>query len=1308
MKRRALLVGGGASLVALAEGVPQVASATPADRYAPATGDVFTSSFEADDRPLDWTSTAEVDAAGRKRMSGVTGSPSTGIPGSIADKISKCTASADNPPDEIAANLVDSDAGTKWLAFSATAWVQVELTEPVAVVTYALTSANDHPERDPKDWTLQGSQDGTQWTDLDSRTGQSFDKRYQLRSFDVDNNTAYAYYRLAISANGGGDDLQLAEWQLSNGDDAPPAQKDITTVVGTGPTSGPTMAKRVGFTGVASLEFSGQHTAKGRGYAYNKLYDVDLPVRSDTILSYLVFPVLAAGDLTYPSTYVALDLAFSDGSYLSELDATDQHGVPASPSGQGAGKILYANQWNCVRIDVGAVAAGKRVRRILFGYDNPNGPASFHGWVDDIRLGKPVPDTRSRPTDYVLTTRGTNATGDFSRGNNIPATAVPNGFNFWVPVTDAGSTSWLYQYQKANNARNRPELQAFAVSHEPSPWMGDRQTFQVMPSAAAGTPDAGRGARALAFSHDNEIAQAHRYAVTFDNGISVELAPTDHAAIFRFGFPGDNASLIFDNVSDKGGLTLDPDGRSLHGYSDVRSGLSAGATRLYVYAEFDRPVTGSGMLSGGGGENVCGYLRFDAGARRQVTMRIATSLIGVAQAKHNLALEIAAGDSLESVRERARQAWESRLGVIEVEGATPDQLTTLYSNLYRLNLYPNSGFENVGTNRQPTYRYASPVSKPVKDSTDTETGARIVDGTIYVNNGFWDTYRTAWPAYALLYPSIAGRLVRGFVQQYLDGGWVSRWSSPGYADLMTGTSSDVAFADAYLKGVTGFDPADAYQAAIRNASVAPPDASVGRKGLDTSIFLGYTPTGTDESVSWALEGFLNDFGIGNMAAELARRAKPGSDEARRYAEESDYYLRRCRNYVYLFDPDIDFFQGFDAHHTPRKSPDSYDPRDWGGDYTETDGWNFAFHVPHDGNGLANLYGGRDGLAAKLDAFFGTPEDAQHTGSYGGTIHEMLEARDVRMGQYGHSNQPSHHICYMYTYAGQPWKTQQKVREVLRRLYVGSDIGQGYCGDEDNGEMSAWWIFSALGIYPLQMGSARYVLGSPLFRKATVHLENGHDLVVTAPGNSVSTVYVAGVRLNGKQYGKSFVDHAALAGGARLDFTMSDRPTRWASDPDAAPPSLTTGSEVPRPLTDVTGGASASTSDGTDPGKLADDTSATQVTFGSDHVSISYQLDAATEISHYTLTSGITEHGDPTSWTLSGSADGSDWQVLDTRTGETFRWRRQTRPYTVAKPGSYRRYRLDVTATTGSAPLTLAQIELLTTPAVPPTKPDKSH
>ncbi|HEU5469068.1 MAG TPA: GH92 family glycosyl hydrolase, partial [Actinophytocola sp.] len=868
----------------------------------------------------------------------------------------------------------------------------------------------------------------------------------------------------------------------------------------------------------------------------------------------------------------------------------------------------------------------------------------------------------------------------------FPATAVPHGFNFWTPVTDAGSTSWIYEYHRGSDEQNRPALQAFAVSHLPSPWMGDRQTFQVMPTAAPGRIKPGRHARALTFKRANEIARPHYYSVRFDNEVRTEITPTDHAAVFRFTFPGEEAGLIFDNVSCQGRLTLDPDTGTVSGYSDVRSGLSTGAGRMFVYATFDRKVIESGRLWRGLSNRVTGFLRFlpeEGDEPTVVTMRIATSLISLAQAKRNLALEIAAADTFDTVRDRARALWEDILGRIEVEGASDEELTTLYSNLYRLYLYPNSGFENTGTAERPEYYYASPFSARLGADTPTASMAKLVPGKVYVNNGFWDTYRTCWPAYALLTPTRCGELIDGFVQHYRDGGWLSRWSSPGYANLMTGTSSDVAFADAYLKGVTNFDVQGAYAAALRNATVSSPNDSVGRRGLHESIFLHYTPTTVDESVSWTLEGCLNDFGIANLAKALGDQDNHG------------YFLDRARHYVYCFDQDTGFFLGRRSDHRFRLAPDDYDPRVWGHDYTETNGWNTAFSVPHDGQGLANLHGGPKELAAKLDEFFDTPEDADLPGSYGRTIHEMTEARDVRMGQYGHSNQPAHHIGYMYAYTGQPAKIAEKVREIMSRGYSGSEIGQGYCGDEDNGEMSAWWLFSALGFYPLQVGSPYYVIGSPLFRKAVVHLENGRDLVINAPNNSRDNIYVRALRVDGRPYDKCWLPHELLAGGAVLDFEMGPEPSDWATGPDARPPSLTDGPEVPLPLHDITDSRSGRStwSGGEEPVPVFDGTGR-EATFDEPPIWIRYSLrDSRAAVRRYTLTSG-SRPGDPKDWVLEGSNDGHRWTTVDERTGEEFRWRRQTRAFTVADPGEYAHYRLRITAASGERTLTIAEIELL--------------
>jgi hypothetical protein len=587
----------GLGLAALALGLaPQAAAATTE----------FASSFEPGDRALDWTSTAE-------RQSGVTGSARTGIPGSISDKIAAIAASAENPPNETKEKAFDGSPSTKWLAFQSAGWLRAQLSEPVAVVDYALTSANDSPERDPRDWQLQGSQDGESWTTLDTQTGQDFSDRFQTKEYRFANATAYRYYRLNVTANHSGGLIQLAELQLSDGDTTPPPPSDMKAFISSGPVSGPNMKPNAGFSGLKALQYSGEQTVDGRGYAYDKLYAVDVKVTRDTELSYEIFPELTQQDLRYPSTYAAVDLAFSDGTYLSDLHATDQHGAELSPTGQGASKTLYADQWNHKAARIGDVAAGKTIKRILVGYDNPAGPGLFNGWIDDIAItAHPAHPRPAHLSDWAVTTRGTNSSGSFSRGNNFPATAVPHGFNFWTPVTDANSLDWLYEYQKANDADNLPQLQAFALSHEPSPWMNDRQTFQVMPSLATGT---GRDARALPFHHANEVARPYYYGVTFDDGIKGEIAPTDHAALLRFSFPRDGATLIFDNV-DRGeaSLTIDRAGNSISAVTNTNDGN--GATPMYVYATFDRPMTASAST-----RDRTGWASF---AARTVTMRVAT------------------------------------------------------------------------------------------------------------------------------------------------------------------------------------------------------------------------------------------------------------------------------------------------------------------------------------------------------------------------------------------------------------------------------------------------------------------------------------------------------------------------------------------------------------------------------------------------------------------------------------------------------------------------------------------------------------
>ncbi|MDX3002798.1 GH92 family glycosyl hydrolase [Kribbella solani] len=1021
---------------------------------------------------------------------------------------------------------------------------------------------------------------------------------------------------------------------------------------GGGP-GGPT-SPRAGFSSVDATRYSG--SSGGR-------QEVDLPVAERVLqpgdrLRYKIYPELDAA-LTYTATYAAVELVFADGTRSAGLD---QYGNPADAAGQGAAKILYTNQWNDVQVEL---PAGKTVARAVLVVDAPEPGHEFAGWIDDVEIGPapPAPDGTDLAA-YVDTRRGTNASHDFSRGNTLPITAWPNGFNFLTPVTNASTHRWPYEYHRANNPDNRPELQGLTFSHQPSPWMGDRDQLTIMPVAAA-DPLGDPAERAAAFSHDDEIARPDLYAVTLANGIRAELTPSDHGAIFRFTFPADapGRHLVFDTIDENGEFGYD--GTAFTGW--VENGSETGRTRMYCYGLLSAAPTKFGPAIGGRANGRAAT--FDV---PEVTLRIATSFIGVDQARHNLSLELE-GRTFEEIQAAANAVWNERLQVMRPEGATLPQLRTVYGNLYRLNLYPNSHFENVGTAEAPEYRYASPVLPVEGTATARDTNAVVRPGKMYVNSGFWDTYRTAWPAYAFFYPELTGELIDGFVQQYRDGGWIARWSSPGYADCMTGTSSDVSFADAYLKGVPLPDALATYDAGLRNATVAPEATEVGRKGAETGFFAGYVSTGTEESVSWSLEAYLNDFGLARAAARLAE--DPAVPAARRaeLREEAEYLRRRSLNYVLLFDGAINFFQGRRPDGTFAKPAAEFDPEEWGGDFTETDGWNFAFHVAHDPRGLANLYGGAAGLEAKLDAFFATPELAVKKGTYSIVIHEMVEAQAVRMGQFGFSNQPAHHIAWMYNYAGAPNKTQAIVREVLDRLYVGEEIGQGYPGDEDNGEMSAWYLFAALGLYPLRVGAPEYAIGSPLFPRAVVTPLGGSPLIITADG--AEHPYVQAVSLNGRKLSTASVSHADLIGATQLDFTLGAAPSTWATQ--EFPPSLTTDEKVAAPLTDLipTGPSNP----------LFDDTSATETRLGP-HTT--WSLPAPGTATLYTLTCADAETA-PTAWRLEGSLDGITWTTLDNRTNTLFRWPRQTRPFTIPTPGAYQHYRLSL-----PTPATLTQLELL--------------
>ena len=1076
------------------------------------------------------------------------------------------------------------------------------------------------------------------------------------------------------------------------GQSGPTAQLEIS--VGPGPLEGYVGAPGQGSTGVRAVRVEGVAGTPG----YGVLLAQDVALSATSRLRYRVHPAARAGGEPdrYLATYLGLDLELADGRLLT---LRDQYGVSLDARAQGEAKHLWVGQWNEVTCEVDPALAGQVVSRVLVRFDAPasssSGSASqdaseepLVAWIDDLAIAPiaafTAPAVRSTPSpaDLVDTRRGSHSTFHFSRGNTFPATALPNGFTLTSPMT-APALDWLYSWSAHNTASGRTPFHGFVLSHQPSPWMGDRNQIIINASIIHASPTG--SPEPATFSHDNEVARPFHYEVRRDDGVIAEVIPTDHGAALRFT-AADSSPL---HLSITGGdgeshVSLDVAAGTATGWVDGGSVLSVGRSRLYFCASIDTSP--------------------DSVSPASTTVRIATSHLSAAQARHAWDLEFTTSGivrSWQELHDQARATWHERLRVLEIPDASPEQAVTAYSNLYRLNLYPTAHHENVGTNETPEYRYASPVLPAVGPSTDTETGAAIRSGRAFVNHGFWDTYRTAWPLYALVYPEIAADLADGFVEQFRTAGWISRWASPGYADLMTGTSSDVAFADLYLKGVPLPDPQATYCAGLRNATVLPPAHEVGRKDLRATAFRGFPEPEVHEPVSWAFEASLNDAGLAEMARGIA--AEPGLDTGvrRRLIEEADYLARRALSYRHGFDASTGFFQSRRHDGTFRTAAADYLPHRWGGDYTEANGWTFAFPAPHDGAGLAALYGGPDGLRAKLDEFFATPETTLEPGTYPGHMHEITEARDTRLGQCALSNQPAHHIPFLYAFTGSPQRTSAVVHDALDRLFVGASYGQGYPGDEDNGEMSAWYLFAASGLYPLQVGTSRLTLHAPYFPELTWHLPGG-DLVVRrssssaeeGAGTAVPTA-ISQVLLNGHEHVGTWIEHADLSGGATLEVVTTDGPTTWGTSATEAPPSIAESPLGPwRDLATATGAATPAAA------TLADDDAHSSVDLADEQLTWAVSDDSA--ITAYTMTCGDDAGSAPASWILEASRDdGASWQVLDERGGEFFDWPSQIRPFTpspvtdVAAPdsdvpgGNVTHYRL--TFPTGGV---LRQVELL--------------
>lgn len=716
------------------------------------------------------------------------------------------------------------------------------------------------------------------------------------------------------------------------------------------------------------------------------------------------------------------------------------------------------------------------------------------------------------PAGKVNTLMGTDSDYRLSHGNTYPAVAMPWGMNFWTPQTGRMGNGWIYTYDAT-------KIKGIRQTHMPSPWINDYAAFSLM--AVTGHELFREDDRASWFFHKAETAKPYYYSVYLaDFDVKAEVTPTQRAAIFRFTFPeNDSSFIILDAFNMGSAVKIIPEERKITGFcSNNHKGVPENF-RNYFVAVFDRDFEAASVWHGdtlskntlsAEGNHTGAIMRFKTKRGDKINVRVASSFISPGQALLNLERETG-GKDFDKVKEECRAEWNRQLGRIKVEGGTDDQVRTFYSCLYRMLLFPRDLHEINENNEKVHY---SPYN------------GEVLPGEMFTDNGFWDTFRALFPFTTLMYPSLNSRIMNGLVNTYKESGWLPEWASPGHRDCMIGSNSASIIADSYLKGIRGYDIETLYEAMIKNTTGVGPVSSVGRLGADYYNRLGYIPydAGMTESVSRTLEYAYADFCIAKVAEAIGRPD-----------DEIKLYKGRAMNYKNLFDPGRKLMRGRNEDGT-FSSP--FNPFKWGDAFTEGNSWHYTWSVFQDVEGLINLMGGREPFTAKLDSVFEVPPIFDYS-YYGQVIHEIREMQIINMGNYAHGNQPIQHMIYLYNYAGAPWKAQYHVRQVMDRLY--NYTPDGYCGDEDNGQTSAWYVFSALGFYPVTPGTGQYVFGSPLFKRAVLKLENGKKLVIEAPENSSENVYVKELRLNGKSLNRNYISHKELLKGGILVIDMSSIP-----------------------------------------------------------------------------------------------------------------------------------------------------------------------
>lgn len=713
--------------------------------------------------------------------------------------------------------------------------------------------------------------------------------------------------------------------------------------------------------------------------------------------------------------------------------------------------------------------------------------------------------------NYVNTLQGTNSKHELTRGNTYPTTALPFAMHTWTPQTGKNGDGWKYQFFKTT-------IRGFQQAHQCSSWTTDYCVFSFMP--VTGKLVVNEDERATGFRHENEIAKPHYYKVKLDNGIVTEMSPTERGAHLRFSFPKTGASyLVLDGYTGFSGIKIWPKEQKITGYVSNNKNNKGSLIKSYFEVYFDKPFKSYGTWENrnnsisenateGEGGGIGAYIQFKNG--ETVQAKVASSYISPEQATLNVSRELSLHKSINDTKAAAAAIWNKHLGRILVEGGTEEQKATFYSCFFRASLFSRQFYEY---DKDGNPYYFSPYD------------GKIHKGYMFTDTGFWDTFRAQFPLNALMYPSMHGRYMQALLDAQEQCGWLPSWSFPGEGGSMIGNHAISLLADAWVKGIRTFDPQQALKAYLNEATNKGPwGPANGRDGWKQYYQLGYAPyPEVREATAKTLEYAYDDF----CGYQLAK--------ATGNTFYQNIFARQMYNYKNVYDASTGFMRGRKAN---GEWAPNFDPVEWGGPFTEGNAWHWVWSVFHDVQGLINLMGGNKNFNAKLDSVFSVPNTVK-VGTYGGMIHEMTEMVMANMGQYAHGNQPIQHMVYLYNYSGEPWKAQYHARNVMEKLYDATE--NGYPGDEDQGQTSSWYVLSALGFYSVCPGTDQYVMGSPVFQKTTITLENGKQFVIEAKNNNKENVYIQSATLNGKTFDQNWITYADIMNGGTLQFVMDSKP-----------------------------------------------------------------------------------------------------------------------------------------------------------------------